>query len=163
MSELTDELRALLAERRYATLATYDRDGTIHLTPVWFLFDGGRFYFGSSSASRKVENLQERPSASVIVDARRPGSESWISASGTTDILTDDEALAMNARIRERYLTQDAIDDARIGPVFAGGDDVTIRLTPTDWRSWAVRDFDERSFGGILGQTPERWFLPVDV
>lgn len=158
-----DELRALLAERRYATLATHDRDGTIHLTPVWFLFDDGRFYFGSSSASRKVENLRRSPSASVIVDARRPGSERWVSASGTTDILTGDEALAINARIRERYLTQEAIDDARIGPVFASGDDVTIRLTPTAWRSWAVRDFDERSFGGILGRTPERWFLPVDV
>jgi PPOX class probable F420-dependent enzyme len=152
-----------LAERRYATLATYDRDGAIHLTPVWFLFDEGRFYFGSSSASRKVENLRRTPSASVIVDARRPGSERWISASGTTDILTGDEAPAINANIRGRYLTQDAIDDARIGPVYAAGDDVTIRLTPTEWRWWAVRDLDERSFGGILGQTPERWFLPVDV
>jgi len=43
MSELSDELRALLAERRYATLATHDPDGTIHLTPVWFLFDDERF------------------------------------------------------------------------------------------------------------------------
>lgn len=156
-------MHELLTERRYATLATYDRDGTIHLTPVWFLFDDGRFYFGSSSASRKVENLRERPSASVVVDARRPGSERWVSASGTTDLLTGDEALAINTRIRDRYLTQEAIDDARIGPAFASGDDVTIRLTPIAWRSWTVRDFDEHSFGGILGQTPERWFLPVDV
>lgn len=156
-------MRELLAERRYATLATQDRDGTIHLTPVWFLFDGGRFYFGSSSASRKVENLRERPSASVVVDARQPGAERWISASGTTEILTGDEALAINTRIRDRYLTREAIDDARIGPVFASSDDVAIRLTPTAWRSWTVRDFDERSLGGLLGRTPERWFLPVDV
>jgi PPOX class probable F420-dependent enzyme len=156
-------VRELLSERRYATLATQDRDGTIHLTPVWFLFDGGRFYFGSSAASRKVENLRERPSASVIVDARQPGAERWVSAHGVTDILTGDEAAAINARIRERYLTQAAIDDVRIGPVFASGDDVTIRLTPRAWRSWTVRDYDERAFGGILGETPERWFVPVDV
>jgi PPOX class probable F420-dependent enzyme len=163
MSELSDDVRVLLAERRYATLATYDREGTIHLTPVWFLFDGRHFHFGSSSTSRKVENLRDKALASVVVDSRRPGSECWVSASGSTEILTGDEALAINASIRRRYLTQDAIDDTRIAPVFAAGDDVTIRLTPTRWRSWTVRDHDERAFGGILGRTPERWFLPVDV
>jgi PPOX class probable F420-dependent enzyme len=162
MPELSDDVRALLEGRRYATLATYDRDDTIYLTPVWFLFDGTGFYFGTSSASRKVENLRRKALASVVVDARRPGSECWVSASGTADILTGDEALAINASIRRRYLTQDAIDDARIGPVFAAGDDVTIRLTPTGWRSWTVRSLDER-VGGVLGRTPERWFLPVDV
>jgi PPOX class probable F420-dependent enzyme len=163
MSELSDDVRVLLAGRRYATLATYDREGTIHLTPVWFLFDGHHFYFGSSSTSRKIENLRGNPLASVVVDSRRPASECWVSASGSTEILTGDEALAINASIRRRYLTEDAIDDARIGPVFAAGDDVTIRLTPSGWRSWTVRDHDERAFGGILGRTPERWFLPVDV
>lgn len=162
MAELTDELRTLLAERRYATLATHDPDGTIHLTPLWFLFDGDRFYFPSYAASRKVANLGRNPSASVIVDARSPATERWVSASGTAEILTGDEARAVNARIRQRYLTPDAIDDARIEPVFAAADDVTIRLTPTRWRSWAAKDLDERFFGGILGRTPERWFLPVD-
>jgi nitroimidazol reductase NimA-like FMN-containing flavoprotein (pyridoxamine 5'-phosphate oxidase superfamily) len=52
VSDLTDEHRKLLAERRYAVLATHDPDGTIHLTPVWFLFEGDRFYNESSSASR---------------------------------------------------------------------------------------------------------------
>jgi hypothetical protein len=47
--------------------------------------------------------------------------------------------------------------------VFAAGDDVTIRLAPTGWRSWAVRAVDERVFGGILGRTPERWFLPTGL
>jgi len=163
MPEFSDNVRALLAGRRYATLATYNRDDTIHLTPVWFLFDGHRFYFGSASASRKVENLRRKGLASVVVDARRPGSECWVSAFGTTDILTGEEAQEVNASIRRRYLTQEAIEDARIGPVFSAGDDVTIRLTPTGWRSWTVRDLDERAFGGILGRTPERWFLPVDV
>jgi len=160
MPEPTDEVRA---ERRYATLATHDPEGTIHLAPVWFLFDDGRFYIESFSASRKVKNLRQKPSASVIVGARQPGTERWVSASGTADIRTGEVAQAINARIRRRYLTQDAIDDARIEPVFGAADDVTIRLAPTRWRSWAARDLDELVFGGILGQTPERWFLPVYV
>ena len=99
----------------------------------------------------------------TLHSSRQPGTERWVSASGMADILTGEEAQAINASIRRRYLTQDAIDDARIGPVLAAADDVTISLRPTRWRSWAAKDLDERFFGGILGQTPERWFWPVDV
>jgi PPOX class probable F420-dependent enzyme len=161
VSDLTDEHRELLAERRYAVLATHDTDGTIHLTPVWFLFEGDRFYIESSSASRKIENLRHRPNASITVDVRRPGLDRWVSASGTVDILEGDEAASINASIVRRYLTREAIEDPRIGPAFVAADDVTIRVTPTRWRSWSAYDLDERYFGGILGQDPERWFLPI--
>jgi len=161
VSGLKDDHRVLLSERRYAVLATHDPDGAIHQTPVWFLFDEDRFYIESSSASRKVENLRHTPSASITVDARQPGMDRWVSAAGTADILSGSEAEAINASIRRRYLTQEAIEDARIGPSFAAADDVTIRLIPTGWRSWSARDLDERFFGGILGQSPDRWFLPI--
>jgi len=163
MSQLRDELRSLLTETRYATLATHDPDGSTHLTPIWFLFDVDRFYFESFSGSRKVANLRLNPDASVVVDCRQPGRERWVSASGRAEILTGGEAQAINSRIRARYLTREALGDARIEPGFAAADDVTIRLTPVRWRSWAVRDIDEQFFGGILGATPDRWFLPVDA
>lgn len=152
MTELTDELRAFLAERRYAVLATHDRHGGIHLTPIWFLFEDDRFYFASSSGSRKVKNVERHTSASVVVDARRRGRERWVSASGPVDVLRGDEAAAINARIRRRYLTPEAAG----GPIeatLAASDDVTLRLTPVSWRSWAAE----------LGESPERWFLPVDL
>jgi PPOX class probable F420-dependent enzyme len=157
-----DGLRAFLTETRYATLATHDVDGSIHLTPVWFLFEDDRFYFESFSASRKVKNIQREPGVSVVVDGRQPGRESWVSASGTADLLGGDEAQAINGRVRARYMTEEAFGDPRIEPVFVAADDVTIRMTPARWRSWAARDIDEQFFGGILGATPERWFLPVE-
>jgi PPOX class probable F420-dependent enzyme len=162
MAELTDDLRLLLAERRYAILATHDPDDVIHLTPVWFMFDNDRFYFESFSESRKIKNLRQNPSASVIVDVRRPGTESWVSAAGTAEILEGEEAQTINAAIRHRYLTQDALGDPRIEPIFAAADDVTIRLTPAKWRWWAAKDLDQGFFDGILGASPERWFLPLE-
>ena len=162
MAALNDELRLLLAERRYAILGTHDPDDVIHLTPVWFMFDNDRFYIESYSGSRKIKNLRQNPAASVIVDARTPGTEQWVAAVGTVDILGGEESALVNAAIRQRYLTQDALGDKRIEPVFAAADDVTIRLTPAKWRSWAAKDLDEAFFGGILGATPERWFLPVE-
>lgn len=157
-----DERRAFLAQPRYATLATLDSDGVIHLTPVWFLFDGERFSFASFSGSRKVKNIERNPSTSVVVDARDPGHDRWVAASGTAEIITGDEAQELNAGIRRRYLTEEAVADARVEPVFAAGDDVTISLTPRRWRSWTASDPDQQYFGGILGDTPDRWFLAVD-
>lgn len=161
MGELTDELRGFLAERRYAVLATHDADGRIHSTPIWFLFDDDHFLFESFSGSRKVKNLRRDASASVVVDVREPGTERWVSASGMVEILDGDEAREINARIRCRYLTPEALADERIEPVFAMADDITLRLTPDQWRAWDSRDLDTQFFGGILGAEPERWFLPV--
>jgi Pyridoxamine 5'-phosphate oxidase len=80
VGELTDQLRSFLPERRYAVLATHDPDGGIRLTPIWCLFEDDRFYFASSSRSRKVRNLERSFSASVVVDAREPGRERWVAA-----------------------------------------------------------------------------------
>ena len=152
MSELTDRLRSFLDERRYAVLATHDPDGGIHLTPIWFLFEDDRFYFASSSGSRKVKNVERNSSASAVVDAREPGRERWVSASGPVEILRDAQARSINARIRRRYLAPGALDGP-IGAALAASDDVTLRLSPTEWRSWTAPTVE----------APERWFLPVEV
>jgi PPOX class probable F420-dependent enzyme len=158
----SDEIRAFLAERRYATLATLDPGNVSHLTPVWFLFEDDRFLFESFSGSRKVKNLARNPAASVIVDAREPGRERWVAAAGTVEIVGGEKAQAINAKIRRRYLTADALADVRIEPALATSDDLTLALTPVRWRSWSVEEFDAQEFGGILGASPERWFLPLE-
>lgn len=152
MGDLTDELRSFLAERRYAVLATHDPAGGIHLTPIWFLFEGDRFYFSSSSRSRKVKNVERSLSASVVVDAREPGRERWVSASGPIEIVRDAEARSINARIRRRYLAPKALEGA-IEATLSESDDVTLRLAPTAWQSWTAPILD----------SPERLFLAVNV
>ena len=151
MGGLTDDLRSLLGERRYAVLATHDPDGGIRLAPIWFLFEDDRFYFATSSESRKVMNVERNASASVVVDAREPGRERWVSASGPVEIQRDGVAQAINASIWRRYLAPEALD----GPIEAAlraSDDVTLRLTPTAWQSWTAPIVD----------SPEQSFLPVD-
>ena len=78
--------------------------------------------------------------------------ERWVSASGPVEILRDGEAHSINARIRRRSLTPKALE----GPIEAAlraSDDVTLRLTPTAWRSWTAPVVD----------SPERSFLAVDA
>lgn len=162
MSKLSDSMREFLNGRHYATLATLNEDGSIHLTPVWYLFEDERFFFSTSASGRKVRNILARPQASLLVDSRKLGSEGWVSASGTAEIIRGERSKEINAKIGQRYLTKVGLEDPRIGPAFAASGEVTISLTPHSWRSWDLKSLDDQYFGGILGQTPEKWFLPVD-
>lgn len=162
MSGLTDAAQEILKGRYYATLATHNDDGSIHTTPVWYVFENGKLYVGTSSSSLKCRNLAARPRATLLVDTRNPGSESWVCAAGRVEILTGDASREINARILRRYLTEEAITDSRVGPIFAYADDVTICLVPEVWRSWRATDLDEKFFGGVLGREPEKWFRKMD-
>jgi nitroimidazol reductase NimA-like FMN-containing flavoprotein (pyridoxamine 5'-phosphate oxidase superfamily) len=162
MSTISDPMRETLEARHYATLATHNEDGSIHTTPVWYLFENGRFYVGSPSSSRKARNAAARPNATIMVDIRQPGGESWVYASGSVETLRGDDSRDVNSKILRRYLTDEAIKDPRIGPAFAAADDITLCLVPATWRSWSAKDLDEQFFGGILTNDPEKWFRPID-
>jgi Pyridoxamine 5'-phosphate oxidase len=163
MSTLSDSMRDILEARRYATLATHNDDGSIHTTPIWYLFENGIFYVGSPSSSRKARNAAARPSATIMVDIRQPGSEGWIYASGRVETLSGDDSREINSKILRRYLTEEAINDSRVGPAFAASDDITLCLIPETWRSWSAKDVDEQFFGGLLTSDPKKWFRPIDI
>ena len=162
MSGLTNAMREVLNGRYYATLGSINGDGSIHMTPVWFLFQDDHLYVQSSSTSRKVKNIESRPEVTLMVDVRKLGSEKWVYAAGSARILHGEDARGINANILRRYLTESGLEDPRVGPVLAAGDDVTIAMAPKTWRSWDMKSLDEQFFGGILGQSPDKWFLPLD-
>jgi PPOX class probable F420-dependent enzyme len=162
MAKLNDSMREFLNGRHYGTLATFNDDGSIHLTPVQYLFEQDRF-FVSTATDHKVRNILARPQASLLVDSRRKqGAERWVSASGTAEIIRGERSKQINAKIAERYLTKAGLEDPVVGPALAAAGEASICLTPASWRSWELKGLDEQYFGGILGQTPEKWFLPID-
>lgn len=163
MSKPSDAMREFLNGCHYATLASFNDDGSIHLTPAWYLFEEERFFMASAAADRKVRNVLARPNVSLLVDSRRhQGSERWVSASGMAEILRGEQSEELNSKIQQRYLTKAAQQDARVGPAFAAASEVTIAITPVSWRSYDFKSMDEQFFAGILGETPEKWFRPVD-
>ena len=162
MSKLSDPMRGVLEGRYYAMLATLNDGGSIHMTPVWYLFEDNCLFVSSSSMSRKVKNVTSRPEVSLMVDVRKLGSEKWVYASGTAEIIKGEESKSINAKIRQRYVTKAGLEDSRVGPVFEAGNDITIKITPKTWRSWDMKSLDDQLFGGILSQTPETWFLPLE-
>lgn len=163
MPELDDSTMEFLNGCHYATLGTFNEDGTIHLTTVWYLFENGRFFFVTGSSARKARNCKANPQASVVVDSRRnQGDERSVSATGTVEIITGEESKEINKKIIQRYVTEQGINDPNIGPVFEVAGEAVICLTPKSWHSYEFKSVDEAYFGGILGQSPEKWFFTVD-
>jgi PPOX class probable F420-dependent enzyme len=154
--------QSFLDQRRHATLATIEPDGSPHAVPVWYVFRAGMLCVGTQSSSRKAKNAMARPTATIVVDSREPGSERWIAGTGPVTIVRGDEAKTIVAAIHERYLTADARKDPRVGPALAGVDDVVIAIRPSTWRAWASVEMDAQFFGGILSANRDQWFRKLD-
>jgi hypothetical protein len=71
---LTDSMREFLSRQRYAALGTRNADGSVHVVPVIYRFDGQRFLVAAPSTTRKARNIASRQTApSPSMTARRSG------------------------------------------------------------------------------------------
>jgi len=162
MASLTDALvRQLLAGRHIASLATANPEGSVHMVAVWFWFDGTHIFVATNSASRKARNLQSNPKVSLMIDSRDPAASCGVTIAGTAQTLTGDSSRQKNAEIHRKYLSTAALADARVGPVIAAWDDVTIQITPASVIAWDMRVADRQFFGGTMESNPA-YLLPLE-
>jgi len=162
MASLSDGLvQELLGGRYVASLATEKPDGSIHIVAVWYWFDGARVYVATSTRSRKARNLQSKPRISLMIDSRNPAASRGISIAGTAQLLTGESSRQWNARVHGKYLSEAALADTRVGPVFAAWDDLTIQITPTSVIAWDMREADRQVFGGVFESNPG-YLLPLE-
>src|SRR5579864_1810484 len=161
LASLSDaRVRELLDGRYIASFATHNPNGSVHIVAVWFWFDGTDIYVATSSRSRKARNLQANPKVSLMIDARDPAASFGVTVAGTAHVLTGESSRKCNAEIHRKYLSGAAIADPKVGPVFAGWDDVTVRLAPENVIFWDMRDADQQVFGSAFKNNPT-FLLPL--
>lgn len=161
MASLADPLvQELLQGRFIASIATGNPNGQIHMVAVWYWFDGVHIFVATSSRSRKARNLQSAPSVALMIDSRDPAASFGVTICGTARILSGEESQSKNKEIHRRYLSSAALSDPRIGPVFAGWDDITIEITAQSVISWDMREADRQVFGGAFASNPG-YLLPL--
>lgn len=136
-----EEIGERLASHALARLATYRADGMIHLTPIWFDWDGERFRLTLGAGRVHLKNLRRDPRVSILVDedprvTQGLAAGAWsIMARGTAE-LSQDEGL-----IREVTLAvmKKAIgpEDAQtyLEPIMAEGRTI-VTITPEAWLTW---------------------------
>ena len=129
-----EELGDLLERPLLAVLATYRRDGSVLLSPVWHEWRDDGFNVSSAARDVKVGHLRRDPSASIVVCEHSPPYRG-VEVRGSAQLLTAgaDEAVR---RIAPRYLGPKA------GAAYAetAGDDLLIRLEPGELRAWDFAD-----------------------
>lgn len=154
--ELTDGMREFLERQTVAMLATYHPDGSIHVVPLSYIFEDGRFFFATSSSSRKARNLVARPEATVTVDDR--STLEWVSATGTAELIRGQRSREINAQLYRRSWTE--ADLETVGSLLERTEDVTIAITPRRWRAWDIQStfFAALQDAGVPLDNAESWF-----
>jgi PPOX class probable F420-dependent enzyme len=140
---LTEAMRELLTSQAFVTLGSHNPDGSIHLVPTWYLFEDGRLNLATWSGSRKARNVSARPQVTVTVEDR--DAAAWVSATGTAQLLTGAESVAVNRRLRQRYMTDEGL--AAVGSLLDATEDATIAITPDRWKAW---DFESTFLAAVV-------------
>ena len=162
MASLSDPLvQQLLNGRHIASIATKSPDGSIHMVAVWYLFADGHIYVATSTRTRKARNLESNSEVSIMIDSRDPLASCGVNMTGSANVIRGEVSRQWNERIHGKYLSEGALSDSRVGPVFAAWDDVTIEITPRSVIAWDMREADKQAFGSAFARNPE-YLLPLD-
>ena len=143
-----EEIERFLSEPHVACLATNRADGFPHLSPIWFLYEGGVAFFELAQSRIHLANLRRDPRASLMVELDERPAHGWRAAvrgvvlRGPVELI-DDEATVTGygERIDGRYLGSELHD-----PAFAEATEperyTLARLAPSTCVSWDFRKTD---------------------
>ncbi len=129
------DLGDLLELPLLAVLATYRRDGTVLLSPVWHEWRDNGFNVVTGSRDVKAGHLRRDPRASIVVCEDGPPNRGLeLRARARLSTLEDG---SMVRRIATRYLGLEGGEQY----VVTAGDDLLIRLEPGELRAWDFADY----------------------
>ena len=130
------ELGDLLELPLVAVLATYRRDGSVLLSPVWHRWREGGFDVVVGPNDIKLTHLRRDPRASVVVYGHEPP-YAGLEARGEVRLDPAGAAEAIGS-MAVRYLGQD--DGRAYAESLKDSGSVLVRLTPTEIRGWDFAD-----------------------
>ena len=121
---LSEKARAFLQERRFAVLATSNKDGTPQLTTMWYLLEGDTIVMNTKAGRTKERNMRRDPRISVCFE----DGYSYLTVSGTVEMI-DDPTIAQHDiyRLAVRYDGEEAARQ-QMEEQFSKETRVTLRL-----------------------------------
>ena len=128
------EIQTLLALDVPARLATLDRDGFPHVTPLWFIWADHAFYMTSIADRPHLQRLSRNPRAGLCIDTedpertdgQRPNRQ--VRAVGDAELFPDADG-HWTSRITDKYVHGPAAPEHIAAR--AADDRIVIRLRPT--------------------------------
>jgi hypothetical protein len=132
-----------------ATHATHNQDGTVHVIPVWFRWDGEAILVATRATSRKARNATRDPRVTVLLHSPGGLDVRGLTVYGCAESIGGEEAIALTERIHLEYVTACGLAIPSVAR-FLGGEDLTIRIVPEcatafdETGSEAARELRER-------------------
>jgi nitroimidazol reductase NimA-like FMN-containing flavoprotein (pyridoxamine 5'-phosphate oxidase superfamily) len=134
------ELDEFLAIKQDGRLGTNRGDAWWHVTPIWYLWEDGRFFHTLGAGRRHLRNLRADPHATLCID-EDPRLTEGLEAGARSVVcfataeLSEDEGLIRDVteKVLVRYLGPEA--SAYVEPIMAEGRTI-VTLTPVDWLTW---------------------------
>jgi nitroimidazol reductase NimA-like FMN-containing flavoprotein (pyridoxamine 5'-phosphate oxidase superfamily) len=138
---LTDEERdAFLTEKRIGRLASNRGDGWSHLTPIWYVWEDGRFLLTLGKSRRHLRNIAGDPHVTLCVDddprmtdlSKAPRS---VVCFGLATLVEDEQAVREATRkVETRYLGGAGGPELDELLWFEGR--TLVEVTPIRWLAW---------------------------
>jgi PPOX class probable F420-dependent enzyme len=142
-----EEIDQRLRGRALARFATYRPDGMIHLTPIWFDWDGERFRLTLGAGRVHLKNLRRDPRCTILADedprvVEGLAAGAWaIMARGNAE-LSQDEDLIREVTLAVLTKALGKEDAARyLEPIMAEGRTI-VTITPSAWLTWDYNKVD---------------------
>jgi PPOX class probable F420-dependent enzyme len=101
-----EEIDAFIAEKHTLSIATVNRDGSIHMVAMWYGFLEGCVAIESKAKAQKVLNLRRNPHCTVMVeDGQKYEELRGVTFVGKGEIVDDpDRMFTLGISVFERYM-----------------------------------------------------------
>lgn len=132
--QLSEAARRLLEGRRFAVLATINRDGTPQQSVVWYVLNGDEILMNTRRGRLKDRNLRRDPRCSICVE----DGYTYLTIRGHVTLIDDQEtAQADIRRLAIRYHGEER-GDRQSRESFSQEKRVTIRLRPEQVKEYGL-------------------------
>lgn len=116
MEAIPDKYLDLTKKKAFAQLATLMPDGSPHVSPVWFEYDGKDIVINSAKGRVKDKNMRRDPRVGLdIVDPENPYRH--LSIRGRVREITEKDSDAHIDKLAKNYLGVDSYPNRRAGEV----------------------------------------------
>ena len=125
--ELSEKARAFLREKRFAVLATLNRDGTPQLTTMWYLLeDDGTILMNTRAGRLKERNMRRDPRISLCFE----DGYNYLTIKGHVEMIDDPQISQRDIyRLSARYHGEEKAK-RQMETQFSKERRVTLRLKP---------------------------------
>jgi len=126
-----EQIDAFLEAPRHAVVAALRADGSAQLSPIWYVYEGGRLYFSMLIATARYRQLRRDPRIALCVDGGHPDAR-FVAIYGRAEIVEEESPWRDDLawRIVRRYCADDEEARSWRAEVAARGHEALVVVTP---------------------------------